>query len=492
MCLVFRFAKAKPCPHLGTVDIHRQNLSIVRLTGVCQLWRNVAIRDPSLWRNIAFSTSRLSTIRCATEFLRRSRDATLKVQIIDIRNYSTVAYSAPVADLVDEVAQQSHRIVEFEAVGLSGLISEVLVHRADNLNRLTITGNSAEELPLIFGGEIPRLKRLTLSNPTGWRLSLLQDVTKVSLFCNGKNLRMGSLIDFLDGARNLQVLSLSRFWDHNIHGRRVVRQPVTLPSLRELNLSFCDASRILGYLDLPSSAHVSILTGPEHKGQHIFQCLPNAPSFWRFLSDTKSLTLTLNATDNEFYLSTYHRNKPSCFFRVYDDRKRLGEGWALRSISAASRFKRFLHIDSLTVSVEDHPILWREWLPKLDRLVALETRSANLEELVFALHPPRACSERISCPSLRYLSIEDNAPRTRLNSSALRSCLLARAAVGYPVFRLRVRSKDWEENTQVDLRWKELVISQGAVSYTFGRSLLIGRVRDVGRLHHHFDEERTS
>ena len=468
LCLVFRLAKPKPYPHLGTVDIHRQNLSIVRLTGVCRHWRNVAIQDPVLWRNIAFSTSRLSTIRCAAEFLRRSREVTLKVQIIDIQSYSTIVYSTFVADLVEEVARQSHRIVEFEAVGLSELISEVLVDRADNLDRLTITGNSSEKLPLIFGGQIPRLKRLTLSNPTGWKLRLFQDVTKVTLFCNGNSIRMISLIDFLDGARNLQVLTLSRFRGYSAHDRRIARQPVTLPSLRELNLSFCDTSRILGHLDLPPSTHVSILAGPEHKGQHIFQCLPNAPSFWRFLSDIKTLSLTLNATDNEFYLSTCRRSKPSCFLRVYDDRNRLGEGWALRSVDEASHFKRFLHIDSLTVSVENYPIPWRAWLPKLDRLVGLEVRSVNLEELVLALRPAQAGRNRISCPSLRYLSIEDKATGTLFDSSALRSCLLARAAAGYPVFRLRVRSMDWKDIPQVDPRWKELAISQGRVPHVLG------------------------
>lgn len=461
MCLIFRFAKAKPHPHLGTIDIHRQNLSVVRLTRVCQLWRNVAIRDTGLWCNIAFSTSRLSTIRCAAAFLRRSRDATLKVQIINVQEYSVIAYSALVADLVEEIAEQSHRIVEFEAVGLSELISEALVHRADNLQRLTVTGNSSEKLPLVFGGQMPRLNRLTLSNPAGWRLRLFQDITKVTIFCNGNNLRIDSLVDFLDGAANLQVLSLSRFRDYNSNDRRIIRQPVNLPSLRELSLSFCDTSRILGHLDLPPNAHVSILTGPEHKGQHIFQCLPSAPSFWRFLSGTKSLTLALNTTQNEFYLSTCRHDKPSCFLRVYDDRQRLGEGWTVRSVDAAGQFKRLLHIDSLTVSVENRPIPWKAWLSKLDRLVRLEVRSVNLEELVLALRPTRASCGRISCPSLRYLSIESSAPGMIFDSSTLRSCLLARATAGHPVFRLRFRGRDWKDIARVDPGWEELVISQG-------------------------------
>ena len=464
MCSIFHLAKVKPFPHLGTVDIHRQNLSVVHLTGVCQVWRRIAIQDSILWCNIAFSTSRLSTIRCAAAFLRRSRDATLKVQIIDIQNRATITHPTLVANLMDEISQRSHRIVEFEAVGFSELISEALIYRADNLDRLTITGRSSEKLPVIFRGQMLRLKRLTLSNPTGWKLRLFQDVTKVTIFCYGGDLRVGSLIDFLDGARNLQSLSLSRFRDCNTDSRMVVRQPVTLPSLRELNLSFCDTSRILAHLDLPSSAHISILAGPELESQDILQHLPSSPSFWQFLSDTKSLTLSLNAADDEFYMSTCHREKPSCFLRVYDDRKRLDKNWVLRSINAASQFKPFFNIDSLTVSAGNCQIPWGTWLPKLDWLTSLEVRSVDLEELVLALHPTKVDFGHVPCPALRYLSIKGSAVETAFDSSALRSCLLARATAGFPVFRLRVRSKDWKGTIQPDPRWKELVLSQGEVS----------------------------
>ena len=449
---------------------------------MCQLWRNVAIQDPILWRNIAFSTSRLSTIRCAAEFLARSRGAKLKVQIIDVQNHGTIAHTAQVASLAGDIAEQSHRIIEFEAVGLSELISEALVNGADNLDRLTITGHSSGNLPVIFDGQIPNLRRLTLSNPAGYTLRPYKHVTKVTLFCNGNDLRVSSLVDFLDGAHNLEVLSLSRYRDRTIHGRERVRQSITLPSLRELNLSFCDASPILGHLDLPPSVHVSILTGPEYEGQDIFQCLPNTPSFCRFLSDTKSLTLSLNGTDNEFYVSTCHRGKPSCFLRVYDDRKRLGEGWAFRSAHAASQFKRFFRIDSLRVSVEDHPVPWGTWLPRLDRLIGLEVHSVNPEDLVIALRPTQPGCDRVSCPSLRYLTIDGKEHGATFDPSALRSCLLARAVAGHPVFRLRVRSNNWEGIAQMDPDWKELVISQGEVPHIFGvtKSLLTWRVETSG------------
>ena len=454
---IFRIAKAEPPPHLGTVDIHRQNLSVARLTRVCRLWRVVAIQDSVLWSNISFSTSRLSTIRCAAEFLRRSRRAMLKVQIMDI------PHCALATDLVEEIAQQSHRIVEFEAVGLSKLIGEALVHPANNLSRLTINGNDSEELPVIFGGLIPRLERLTLSNPSGWSLCLFPDITNAVLFCGGNGGSMSSLMGFLDGARKLEVLSLSRYRDSSAPDRKIVRKSIPLPHLRELNLSFCNSSRILGHLDLPPSAHVSILAGPEPEHQDIFRYIPNAPEFRRFLSDTQSLTIVLRPADNEFYLSMRRLNRTSCFLRVYDDRKQLGEQWILRSVNAAPQFKQFLNIESLTVSVEGCPIPWKLWLSRLDILVRIDVDSIDLSELILALSV-ETCHRPI-CPSLRYLSVERKGSGTPVDYSRLRSCLLSRAEAGCPVLRLEVPSEDWVRIVQADPRWKELTASQGNVSW---------------------------
>lgn len=450
LSLIFRISKAKPRPHLGTVDIHRQNLSVVRLTRVCRLWRIVAIQDSTLWSNISFSTSRLSTIRCAAEFLRRSRGAMLKVQIIDIPNAGVIPHCALVADLVEEIAQHSHRVVQFEAVGLSKLIAEALVHPANNLSRLTINGHDSEELPLPFGGLMPKLERLTLSNPSGWSLGLFPDVTKVTLFCSGNSPRMGSLVDFLDGARNLEVLSLSRYQGSSPSGRKIARNPVLLPHLRELNLSFSDSSQILSCLKLPPSAHVSILAGPEPKNRDIFQCLPNAPGFWRFLSDTQSLSITLHPTNNEFYLSMCGRDKPSCFLRVYDDRKQLDERWILRSVEAATRFEKFLNIESLAVSVENYPIPWKSWIARLDRLVRLDVASVDLSGLILALSATHTTRNRPVCPSLRYLSVEQKEAGMLIDYSPLMSCILFRAEAGCPVLRLRVRSEDWAGMVQAD------------------------------------------
>lgn len=461
---IFRLAKTKPPPHLGTVDIHRQNLSILGITRVCRHWRAVAIQDSSLWNNISFSTSKLSTIRCADEFLRRSRRAMINVQIIDIPSSSINPYCALVASLVEDIARQSHRIVEFEVVGLSKPIGEALVYPANNLCQLRIDGHGFEELPLVFGGMMPRLSRLTLSNPSGWNLGAFPEVTNVSLFCGGNGVGAGSLVDFLGGASKLKVLSLSRC--HDSGSPEVVQKPISLPHLCELNLSFCDSPQILSHLVLPHSACVSILTSPGPEHRNIFCCIPNTPGFRLSLYDTQSLTVVLHPSDNEFYLSMHGRDKPSFFLRVCEDKRKLDWRWILRSINSAPSFKPFLNIESLTVSVENYSIPWKSWLPQLEGLVRIEVASVDPNELILALTVTRPNRKRLLCPSLRCLSVESKRPGKPIGYFQLRSCLVSRAKAGHPVSRLRVRSEVWARMVQVHRGWEELVISQGDVTAT--------------------------
>ena len=462
---IFRFARAKSFPHLGTTDLHRQNLSIVCLSAVCRHWRAVTVGDAVLWCNITFSTSRLSTVKCATEFLRRSREAMIAVQIFDIRN--TISYVTEVSDLVGKIVQQSNRIAKFEAVGLSRSIAKALTSPACNLTHLTIHGHGTEEVPLVFDGQMPCLKRITLSNPSGWRLRMFPDVTGAELFGTWSRIRLSSLMDFLDGATNLEQLSLSRYCGFRSEHRKVPRGPVALPSLRELRFSLSKAPRILDHLDLPPSTRVSILAGYDPNDPHILNHLPSAGGFNHLLYDTRTLSLTLHPTSDEFHLVTRPRNnEPTCFLQVYDDRKRVDESWVLRSINAIAEFKPFFHISTLNLSIERCVVPWRQWLAQLDQLVSAEICSADLWELTLALsetHPRRGGA---ICPSLRYLSVEQRGCGPALDSSILKLCLLTRSQAGHPISWLRFRTWDWTPINQTDLAWKVLIRSQGGFLYT--------------------------
>ena len=456
--MIFRLARDELYPHLGTVDLHHQNLSIVRLSAVCRLWRAVAIGDAILWCNIAFSTSRLSTIRCAAEFLRRSRGAMLRVQIIDVQRD---VYIAQVSSLMDRIAQQSDRIVKFEAVGLSTLVSEALAYPANNLAHLTINGRGSEKLPLIFGGQLPRLGKLTLSNPSGWRLRLLPSVTEVSTCGCENGINVNSLMDFLDGANHLEKLSLSRPRGSRIDRRNASRPPVPLPSLRELRFALCDP-RILGHLCLPPSTQITVLAGYEPNNHHMFQYLPAADSF-QPLHGTQSLTVALDTLES--HLITHRNGRSSCFLQIYDEHRRLDHRWILRSVDAITEFKPFHLIESLIFSVEQCSVPWRKWFLQLDRLVSMDVCSVDVEELVYELSRTHPGQDGPLCPSLRHLSLERKGCGPALESSALMSCLLARSQAHHPITSLRIRDRDWTTINQTDLGWKVLTTSRGRFLY---------------------------
>ena len=312
----------------------------------------------------------------------------ITVQMFDIRN--TVSHVIEVSNLIAKTAQQSNRIVEFEAVGLSLSIAEALVFPTNNLTRLTISGHGAEELPLIFGDQMPCLKRLTMSNPSGWCLRMFQDVTRVELFGSGSHIHLSSLTDFLDGATSLGELSLSRFWEFRPERQKAPRV-IALPSLHDLKFSFCNAPRILDHLNLLPSKRVSILASYDPNNRHTIHYLPTTGSFHSLLYNTESLTVTLHATSDEFYLVTCLRNgEPTCFLQIYDNRKRLDEGWFLRSADAIAEFRPFFHVNALNVSVERCAVPWEQWLRQLDRLVSMDVSSVDVGELVLTLsgtHP---------------------------------------------------------------------------------------------------------
>lgn len=465
LSLILHFSRAEPRLHFGTSDLHYQNLSIVRLSAVCRIWRAVAIGDAILWCNIAFSTSRLSTIKCATEFLRRSREAIITVQLFDFRR-DTTSHIDEVSELAHRIAQQSGRIGKFEAVGLSFPVVRALALPAVRLTHLTINGRGVEELPLVFGGQLPHLKQLTLSNPSGWQLRAFQDVTRVELFGAGSRILLSSLIDFLDGATNLEQLVLSRFSEFRPERRNVEWTPVTLPSLRELRFSDCNAARILDHLDLPPSARVSILATYDPNNRHVLHYLPSMGSFHRFLDNTRSLSITLHSTGDVFHLVARPCNSEfACLLRIDDDRKRFDEGWVLRSIDAIAECKPFSRINTLNVSVGQCAVPWRRWLPRLDQLVSADVCSIDIGDLVFTLsrtHP--RCGGPI-CPSLRRLSVERRGCGPALDSSVLKMCLLARSQAGHPISRLRLQAWDWTLIDRMDLGWKALIRSRGKYMY---------------------------
>ena len=458
--MIFRLASDELRLHLGTVDLHRQNISIVRLSAVCRLWRDVTIGDAVLWSNIAFSTSRLSTIRCATEFLRRSQRATLRVQIVDVQR-DIVLNVDRVSTLMDEIARQSDRIAKFEAVGLSPLVAEALVYPAKNLTHLTINGCGSEELPLVFSSQLPRLRRLALSNPSGWSLRAFPTVTKVIIYGNDQRVSTRSLADFLDGASSLEQLSLSRLRGSKTDRQHTTQPLIVLPSLRELRVAFCDSLRILGRFGLPSSARAFIISGCETNNRHILQCLPTKATFQPFLHDIQSLVVNLTATGNGSHLITHRGGQSSCFLQVHDGLRRLDQGWVPLTVDAITKFKPFHTIESLTLTVERCSVPWRKWFPKLVQIVTMDICSVDVEELVHELSRVHPNKDGPLCPSLRYLSLERKGCGSALDSSVLKTCLLARSQARHPITCLRIRPRDWTAVDQTDLGWKALIMSQG-------------------------------
>ena len=413
----------------------------------------------------------------------RSRGAVLEIQIIDVER-DVISNIARVSTLMDEIARQSDRIAKFEAVGLSALVAEALVYPANNLTHLAIDGRGSEKLPLIFGGQLPRLRHLSLSNPSGWSLRGFPNVTKAIISGDNRRISNQCLANFLDGANNLEKLHMSRLRGSRADSQHAARPPIFLPSLRKLRVAFCGSSGILSQLNLPASVRASIVSDYEPNNRHMLQYLPAAVTFMP-LHGAQILIVALNPTDSGSYLITHRSGRSSCFLEVYDEHRRVDQGWVLLTVNAITEFKPFHLIESLILSVEQCSIPWRKWFPWLVRVVNVDVCSVDIEELVLELsrvHPDR---DGPVCPSLQYLSLERKGCGPALDSSVLRSCLLARSQVRHPVTWLRVRDRDWTAVDQLDLGWRALITSQG-------KSLCIADGLDAERHVRHTQKRSTA
>ena len=215
LCLVFSFSKSKLQPHLGSFDIHRQNLSIVRLTAVCRHWRSVAIEHAILWSSIAFTTSTLPIIDCATTFLRRSKGTSLHVHIWDM---STTRHSPPcpllrdaLSNLLSLISSQRHRIVFLEVMEPSAGLFEAFQGPAENVSRVFIQGHTPTHRSDPFSGKLPNVRQITLVCPGPCRLRSLANLTQVTLHSGRRRWGLDTFLDCVDGCSSLESLSITRY-----------------------------------------------------------------------------------------------------------------------------------------------------------------------------------------------------------------------------------------------------------------------------------------
>ena len=436
---------------------YAQNMTLVRLSSVCSHWRQTAIGDGTLWRNIAFSPSLTPTIECATEFLERSRAASLTLAIWSDGTSDTVAEN-PAADyLLERLAQGVNRITTLVALNPPGGIVRALECPAQNLDYLSVQIDDSGEIPSLFGGVMPNLGILSISNPSGWKAAQFRHLHTVHISATSwRPWRMSTLLDCLDGNVALVELHLACFEDFEFEPAADAERTVVISSLIVLRLTYCCSALILNHLDVPRSTALSIYSYCRDSDE-IFACFPKSPRFLGMPEKVQLLTVILDVEKQVFEVEITGPEDVHILLGAVPRLGRFERKWVLRSMTAVARFTPASGVRWLTMVIDEHRMPWKVWLSKFTQLSTLEVRCPDPEELLSALVVSDRNTGNIVCPLLRSLSLE-RSRRPSAGTSILRDFLAARASTGNAISQLNLNELDWSAVATSELKaWEELI-----------------------------------
>ena len=162
------------------------------------------------------------------------------------------------------------------------------------------------KLPVVFGGQVPLLRRLKLVGFSSWAGNAFHDLTHICLVgFQSSQPDFREILDLLHNCPFVQELYLASFSApfiedmarRTVVGERVMpaARPAKPIALRRLSLSKCnlpEIERILAYLQLPQDTHL-YLSYPKHSRIEFGDVIDRFPSHFENLLDLHSLSLNL-------------------------------------------------------------------------------------------------------------------------------------------------------------------------------------------------------
>ena len=450
-------ARGNPGQEPDPQRVYDRNISLVHLSAVCRHWRFTAIGDGTLWSNISFSPSILSTIDCALNFLKRSRGAPLTLAIWSTGGPSAVIHSPAFTGLMGALREATERITAVHTVNPPDVVVRALSLPAANLGHLSIHTDEYQEISPFFDGIMPQLRYLSISNPTGWEIKSFQHLQTIHITANTwRRWRLSALLDCLDANVALRELHLTCFESFEPEPPSSAGRIVSLASLHLLRLTFCNSVLLLDHLDIPPCTALSIYSYCQ-PSENIFACLPDSSRFLGVLKSPQFLTVVFDVEKGVFEVEILGPGDIHILLGAVPREGRFERKWVLRSMTTVTRFAPLSGIKWLTMVIDERQMPWKSWLSRFNQLSALEVQCPDPEEILNALVASIGETGRVLCPLLRSLSME-RSKRPTINSSLLRECLAIRASTGNAISRLNLGNLDWSSASGADLvAWEELI-----------------------------------
>ncbi|KAH8092676.1 hypothetical protein BXZ70DRAFT_1010753 [Cristinia sonorae] len=280
----------------------------ISLLHVCHFWRDT-MTDPSLWITIVVDHS-ADPLRLFTYFLDRVGLGTIPLRV-HFDSKSEVAplsimqsYPQAVARLEKlRIRSDLKALSEGAGVSITTAALGALTTAAPLLKYLDITfcsweNDLPEDVPILFGNQMPCLSHLALENITGWSGTTFSNLTH--LFLMGTQyvdfevslVHYEMLLGLLKSNTRLQVFLLSSPtpWIHQDMDETL--EQVDLPNLKQMGISNADYSqirRLLSNLVLPRDLCLSI-SGEPDEGETL-TVFPEDTSRLHVLDDVTALQI---------------------------------------------------------------------------------------------------------------------------------------------------------------------------------------------------------
>ncbi|KAI0092681.1 hypothetical protein BDY19DRAFT_990382 [Irpex rosettiformis] len=438
----------RPPQFLPDLEVCKQPYAWVTVTHVCRYWRETALSFPALWSNI----DSYSTLAALT-FLDRSAAADARVYLRDAIGTSGISPSLDRGRFLQALAYHSERFEELHiqpAFRYGPVILRWFQHPAPKLQALTIMLNlnkeGTHELPPLFDGHIPNLKKLTLANFSQW--SLHQFGGKLTHLClmdqplRGR-MSMERFVDFLSSCEALEELALidagPNVWDTAFGLGDSEKKLVRFERLRTLHIGDWHTpqcvARFLEHLVLPPTTKIFVWADCLFRQEELFTML--LPGSLKNLYPFHRLTA--------FHL-TYRpatRDHPQ-LLSVQDGVLVLYLHFAMPAsvemLESVFSQVNLLHVEELTLGFHSKPepseASWRSIFYKMPHVRTLNILRRPSRPILAALSPENP-SDEVPCPALDVLTITDDRA-----VSSIRLFLFAeeRAQHGIPLRRLQVVS----------------------------------------------------
>jgi len=286
----------------------------IRVTHVCQRWRQVALYDSLLWATI---TVFLSSVEWFSETLARARNAPLIVDLEGTPNPKIFPKFLPHITRTRELRLRNLSPFEFRGVQeIFALEAPALEHFELGLNTVASIIDFRFAARTLFKGRTPKLRTLSLSQVAiPWSFIPRGQLTELKIthfrgIFNCSTSWPGSfwdddpnqLIDLLISSPELEVLVLEFCFPPGL-SQVSLGQPIHLPRLSHLHLggSTTHVANLYTMLQLPSSAtlHLRCISeGSSTDSDHLILSLVSAHFHDLTPSGFKSFRVTINYMEN--------------------------------------------------------------------------------------------------------------------------------------------------------------------------------------------------